>query len=218
MKKRYDLSSMEPTAILGAFEALHEAQVAGIRVSICGYEMMFEPPAPISPELRSQLEHREAPIVALLHRKKDGRNALDWHLLYEDCVRIHEREGDLSRDEAEANAFYHCCHVYLGLRPVMLSDGVCPHCSAGEELDPLLPYRDDGWVHEDCESAWSEARQAEAAADDLGPMLDWGPRFSPDRCVQCGEQSDDARYRGEKSGSMKNVGLRCQRRGKPRRG
>jgi hypothetical protein len=141
-----------------------------------------------------------AAIVALLHRKEDGRNALDWHGLYEDSVGINETEGDLSRDEAEENAFKYCCHTWRGLNPVMLSDCVCPHCSDGPESGNLLLHRGDAWVHESCESAWSQARQAEAAVDDLGAILDWTPPFSLDCCAQCGEQLGDALYYAETYG------------------
>jgi hypothetical protein len=197
MKKRYDraiiqtLSVLEPTAVFGALEALHEAHVAGVRVSVDGADLVLDP-APTSPELLSHLEHHEAAIVALLHRKEDGLNALHWHALYEDCVCINETEGGLSREEAEASAFEYCYRTRLSLNPVMLSDTVCPHCAGvGEKSGPLLPYRGDAWVHEGCESAWSQARQAEAAVDDLGAILDRAPPFSQDCCAQCGEPGDD---------------------------
>jgi hypothetical protein len=204
MKKQYDranvpsLSVLDPTAVFGALEALHEAQVAGIRVSVDGADLVLEP-APTSPELLSHLDLHEAAIVALLHRKEDGRNALHWHEIYEDCVRINETEGGLSREEAEANALEYCWHTWLRLNPVMLSDGVCPHCNVGEESGPLLPYR-GAWVHESCESAWSQARQAETAVDDLGAILDWAPPFSQDCCAQCGEKPGDALYYAETYG------------------
>jgi hypothetical protein len=57
MKQKYDLSELESTAVLGALEALHEADVAGIRVRVDGDDLVLAPPAPTSPELLSRLEH-----------------------------------------------------------------------------------------------------------------------------------------------------------------
>ena len=113
-------------------------------------------------------------------------DAEDWRAFYDERAAICEHDGDVSRVEAEREAFKACIAEWLRRNPVPSQPGTCAHC--GEPETPgsgvVIPFGTDTnghtWLHHACWRPWS-ANQRTAAIQALSDISACGtdqPRFN----------------------------------------
>jgi hypothetical protein len=107
--------------------------------------------------------------VAPLHTERESWSGEGWRAFFDERAGIAEFDGGLPRQQAKARAFACCVAEWLNRNPVRSSPDSCLRCGNAEQgHDPLLPFGTEttghAWLHSQCWSAWSAARQAEAVA------------------------------------------------------
>jgi hypothetical protein len=151
-----------------AREALKAAREAGIVIRIDGDDLLLEASTPPPDAVLEQLALHKAGVVALL-RPDRSWTAEDWRALFDERAAIAEFDGELSRPEAEAEAFACCVIEWLRRNPACSNAGHCLSCGQGDRPEnPVLPFGTEpdshAWLHAECWAAWHTRRKAQAAA------------------------------------------------------
>jgi hypothetical protein len=152
-----------------AAAALKAARAAGIELGVDGNDLVLEAAAPPPAAVVDLLALHKTGVLALLRPARDGWSAEDWHFFFEERAGLAERNGSLSRVEAEARAVACCLGEWLKRNPVRSPPDRCLGCGGGNHgRDPLLPFGIEAighaWLHSRCWAAWYAGRKAEAAA------------------------------------------------------
>ncbi len=152
---------------MSAAEALRAARAAGIQLEINAEDLLLEAAVEPPVALLDALSRNKAGVIALLRASNGGWSAEDWRAFFDERAGIAEFEGELSRGEAEAQAFACCVDEWLNHHPVPSPPGRCLACGAGEQAhDALVPHEMEPtghtWLHSRCRSDWHAARVAEA--------------------------------------------------------
>jgi hypothetical protein len=152
-----------------AAAALKAARAAGIELGVEGNDLVLEAAAPPPAAVLDLLARHKTGLLALLRPGGDGWSAEDWNFFFDECAGLAERNGGLSRVQAEARAVACCLGEWLSRNPVRSPAGSCLHCGGSNRgPDPLLPYGTEttghAWLHSRCWTAWRADRKAEAVA------------------------------------------------------
>jgi hypothetical protein len=140
-----------------------------------------KPPA----DVLDALKCHKAEIVALLRPGHDGWSAEDWQVFLDERTDIAERNGGLTRPEAEARAFACCMVAWMNRNFVRSPPGRCLVCDCGDHHhDLLLPYGIEpigyAWLHSRCWPAWHASRKSEAVAALKALGIPPSPEFPDD--------------------------------------
>jgi hypothetical protein len=152
---------------MSAAEALRAARAAGIQLEINAEDLLLEAAVEPPVALLDALSRNKAGVIALLRASNGGWSAEDWRAFFDERAGIAEFDGELSRGEAEAQAFACCVDEWLNHHPVPSPPGRCLACGAGEQAhDALVPHEIEPtghtWLHSRCRSDWHAAPVAEA--------------------------------------------------------
>ncbi len=154
---------------MSAAEALNAAYAAGVRVGIEGDDLIVEASAPPPTDVVDLLLLNKGGIVALLRPSRDGWSAEDWQGFFDERAGIAEHDGDLTRAEAEKEAFEATVVEWRNRRLRPSAPYRCASCGKAVAADAIVlpmpaPTWGQLWVHAACWPAWTAARQAEAIA------------------------------------------------------
>lgn len=145
--------------------AVLAARAAGILLDADGADLLVQAAAP--PALLEMLSSNTAIIVDYIRPGAGGWSAEAWQAYFDERAGIAEFDGELARDQAEAQAF--SCFVVerLNRHPVSSPNRRCLTCGSGEEAhEPLLPFglasTGHAWPHSRCWRTWADGRKAEA--------------------------------------------------------
>jgi hypothetical protein len=94
-------------------------------------------------------------------------DSADWREWFDERAGILEFDGELTRQEAETQAFECCVPEWMNSHAVTSSPEICLACSHGaSSTAPLLPYGTEShghaWLHSTCWPDWHKNRKAEA--------------------------------------------------------
>lgn len=88
-----------------------------------------------------------------------------WRELYEERVAARQRDGGISRADAEAGALADCVARWRALNPLPASgDGVCVQCGKVGSDTPVLARGGHAWLHRECWAPMNAARNEMAFA------------------------------------------------------
>jgi hypothetical protein len=153
---------------MSAHFALRAARAAGVSVSVDGDDIVWQASAAPPLNVLDALSRHKAEVIVLIRPAKDEWTAEDWQAFFDESAGIAEFDGELSRPQAEAQAFESCVVEWLKRNPERGVPGRCPSCGAVEHSsDPLLPIgtkTSHVWMHSGCWRRWFKARQAKAVA------------------------------------------------------
>lgn len=103
-------------------------------------------------------------------RNETGWHARDWRAFFDERAGIAEYDGELSRAEAEREAFKHTVAEYLARNPPEPSSPeACVHCDllieeVGRDGIPVLAGEAGHvWLHHDCHRPWRSKRSHHAS-------------------------------------------------------
>ena len=148
-------------------EVLERARQSGVTITVDDTNLCLEADQPPPPDLLHDLRRYKP---AILQELSGEPRASDWDVdawrTYSDeRAGIGEFDGELSRVDAEAQAFEDCVAQWLAMhRPEPTAPERCAEC--GEALgDDGLPLRTHGghvWLHDVWHSAWMARRRDDA--------------------------------------------------------
>ena len=98
-----------------------------------------------------------------------NRSSTSWRDFYIQRAANMERDGEMSRAEAEARAYECSIVAWLNHCHPTTPPDRCAHCGVGDRCDAvILPFGTDdhghAWIHDKCWSEWSESRRRAAIA------------------------------------------------------
>jgi hypothetical protein len=152
---------------MNASEALNAVRAAGVNIKVEGDDLVLEAAAPPPSAVLEALSYHKVSVVALLRSVTIGRSAEDWRVLFEERIKVFQRDAGPQRDLAEAKALAACIATWLNKNPVTSPAGRCIVCGRGDRPnDVVLPYGTTppgaAWLHGTCWSIWSRERWDQA--------------------------------------------------------
>jgi len=149
-------------------EAIKAARAAGVDITVDGDDLLLEASTP-PPNAVLELLSLHKPDILTLLRSNRIWTAEDWRTLFDERAAIAEFDGELSRPDAEAEAFACCVIEWLRRNTACSNAGYCLSCGHGTRPEnPVLPFGTEpdshAWLHAECWAAWHTRRKAQAAA------------------------------------------------------
>ena len=151
---------------MSAANALHHAQACGVRVAVCGPDLVLDAHQEPVPAVVEALKRHKAEIVSLLTSGEGRWGAEDWRAFFGERAGIAEFDGGFLKEQAEYQAFEACVARWLAENPEASFGDVCVECrSCSEPIDMTTPVvfrgSHDAWVHDRCLDQWRKRRRAE---------------------------------------------------------
>jgi hypothetical protein len=134
-----------------------------------GEHLIVEAPSAPPPDLLDAVSQHKAEILKFLRHDTASWTTEDWRALFDERAGIAEFDGNVSRREAEAQAFDSCIIEWLSRNPERSLPGRCVGCG-GERVSGhrVVPFGVDpgshAWLHAACWAAWQTRRKAQATA------------------------------------------------------
>jgi hypothetical protein len=152
--------------VTGAAKLIEELLQSGVVVSRSGKQLVLDGPEAL---ITDGLIDRVRALKSEILRNLEVGDSEDWETFFNERAGIAQREGSISRSEAETVAFVECVHHWLAMHPpASCSLELCAYCrhtkgEVGRDCIPFLRGRDDHfWLHHKCISGFRAARNREA--------------------------------------------------------
>lgn len=149
---------------MNAAEILNIAATAHVRVRLRGNSLVLDAPTPPPSSLLAAVASHKAELMDFLRGR--GWSPADWAAFFQERAAIREYDGQLARDDAEAQAVADCVMEWMRRNPVVPAQGGCAACGGGGDHEVLVPYGLGRRIalHARCWESWYEARRAAAQA------------------------------------------------------
>jgi hypothetical protein len=158
-------------------DALKMARIAGIVFKPVGNDLLLDAEKPPPPAVLDALKHHKRDIIALLRPDTKKWKPEDWQNFYNERVTFLKQERNLTRQDAEQQAYEATVIQWLNVTsPQNLDENYCAQCGQpvgriGRDAVPFLTGGDGyAWLHHDCHPTWLTRRRKEAvkALQDIG--------------------------------------------------